>query len=93
MQLVQAFVNSVSKCAPICFARLQHCILQARLVGVHADCNRALRLRKTRITHFACSCALGLLVHGNYKKMAADIMSLRHSTDISKSNGWRADYC
>ena len=65
MQLVQAFVNSVWKCAPICFARLPHCILQARVVGVHTDCNRALHPRKTKITLLDCNGAFGLPVHGN----------------------------
>ena len=62
MQLVQAFVNSVWKCDPICFARLPHCILQARVIGIRTNCYQALHLRKTRNIQFACNCELGLFV-------------------------------
>ena len=87
MQLVQAFVNSVWKCAPISFARLPHCNLQPRVVEVHTNSNQALHARQTKVAQFACGRELGLLVIENWKKMATDRMSLKHLTDISKPNG------
>ena len=40
---------------------------QARVDVVHADINRALHPRKTKITLLECSGAFGLPVHGNDK--------------------------
>ena len=45
----------------------QHRIPQASFDVVHADINRALHPRKTRITLLDCSGAFGLPVHGNDK--------------------------